>query len=530
MVAATDELRGEDEIVDQLARVLARSSFPTEDEEFETLGAGAPEGGPKVSTPEVMKRLSVSLRDWGDDDGSVLGNGKGSGGSPRGGGGGGSPNVTVSLRSGPTPYEVWRAKHPGPAASPPSKKFAPKDWDGLVARLYASNKAREASVNSKQNANLAGELKDLKFEPALCARSLRLENAKRKNTTMVDMQDGMRKRFEARIAKLRERERSEELRDCTFAPRLAAAAKSTAYLRQSHGSRRTTADLQSYADEAKVRRLQRKQLVEDVETRDLTFAPTLNKKSMRITAKLKAEGKLTVDPASKQTAATAHLNSSSVKKGGTGSAADPGHEHETFAPTISARAKTYATRRDEADVYDRLYSRAKEQVAAQHNDAVALLETYVDMPEAFKTWETTKVDGALGEARAAWAKADGPRAPGAATGGGGAPHVDVLEYDRDLDDLLELVSMARLPADDDAADPPPPGDDGDDGDDDDDNYPEELSTRPVPSTSPARPRGRSEPQPRARPSSAAPRRRSTAKAPKPSALFDDVPDDDSDLF
>ena len=99
-----------------------------------------------------------------------------------------------------------------------------------------------------------------------------------------------------------------------------------------------------------------------------------------------------------------------------------------------------ATRRDEADVYDRLYSRAKEQVAAQHNDAVALLETYVDMPEAFKTWETTKVDGALGEARAAWAKADGPRAPGAATGGGGAPHVDVLEYDRDLDDLLELVS------------------------------------------------------------------------------------------
>ena len=215
MVAATDELRGEDEIVDQLARVLAKSSFPTEDEEFETLGAGAPEGGPKVSTPEVMKRLSVSLRDWGDDDGSVLGNGKGSGGSPRGGGGGGSPNVTVSLRSGPTPYEVWRAKHPGPAASPPSKKFAPKDWDGLVARLYASNKAREASVNSKQNANLAGELKDLKFEPALCARSLRLENAKRKNTTMVDMQDGMRKRFEARIAKLRERERSEELRDCT---------------------------------------------------------------------------------------------------------------------------------------------------------------------------------------------------------------------------------------------------------------------------------------------------------------------------
>jgi hypothetical protein len=159
MVAATDELRGEDEIVDQLARVLAKSSFPTEDEEFETLGAGAPEGGPKVSTPEVMKRLSVSLRDWGDDDGSVLGNGKGSGGSPRGGGGGGSPNVTVSLRSGPTPYEVWRAKHPGPAAPSPSKKFAPKDWDGLVARLYASNKAREASVNSKQNANLAGELK-----------------------------------------------------------------------------------------------------------------------------------------------------------------------------------------------------------------------------------------------------------------------------------------------------------------------------------------------------------------------------------
>jgi hypothetical protein len=65
----------------------------------------------------------------------------------------------VSLRSGPTPYEVWRAKHPGPAAPSPSKKFAPKDWDGLVARLYASNKAREASVNSKQNANLAGELK-----------------------------------------------------------------------------------------------------------------------------------------------------------------------------------------------------------------------------------------------------------------------------------------------------------------------------------------------------------------------------------
>lgn len=69
-----------------------------------------------------------------------------------------------------------------------------------------------------------------------------------------------------------------------------AKAKSAAYLKQSQGRRRTTADLQAFAEQSRVKRLQRKQLIDEVETRDLTFAPTLNKKSMRMTAKARAEG------------------------------------------------------------------------------------------------------------------------------------------------------------------------------------------------------------------------------------------------
>ena len=43
---------------------------------------------------------------------------------------------------------------------------------------------------------------------------------------------------------------------------------------------------------ARVKTLQRKQLVDDLETRDLTFAPTLNKKSLHMTAKARAEAEL----------------------------------------------------------------------------------------------------------------------------------------------------------------------------------------------------------------------------------------------
>ena len=68
------------------------------------------------------------------------------------------------------------------------------------------------------------------------------------------------------------------------------------------------------------------------------------------------------------------------------------------------------------------------------------------MPDALQKWETTPIAGALGASKAAWAS---PR-PGGAKGAAKSTYapVAVLEYDRDLDGLLELVATAVVLPDD----------------------------------------------------------------------------------
>ena len=58
--------------------------------------------------------------------------------------------------------------------------------------------------------DLGDELRHLKFEPSLCARSLRLEASKRKQgASMVTMQEGRRKKFENQVEKAKKRQAQE---------------------------------------------------------------------------------------------------------------------------------------------------------------------------------------------------------------------------------------------------------------------------------------------------------------------------------
>lgn len=383
----------EDEIVERLARVLKNSrtragSTPSKDEKaFERTRVGS--GSRKME--KAFDHLACSPL--------VSKN---------------SSDLSRSIES--TPKHAWLATRSEPTDK---QQHVSVDIERKVSleRLYAASRARQRSLDKKQTSNLARELRELRFEPELRAKKRDVAGRK----SLITAQAMRHSRFQACMRKARERSRDAEVAECTFSPKLAARAKSTALLRRSRQSdKRSTADLFAFADEARLRRAQRKQVADQHEIADLTFSPALNRKSLEIAGKVTSRR---LCPETRRGVVTPRRNP----------------DAHSYKPTISDRAKRYKPRRPETDVHDRLYAMAKERLANRHNDVVSALQAAVALPDnALMAWEKTPVVYTPGETKAPWITPPNKHAKRDKQ-----VQFAVVEYSDELYDLLRLISTSN---------------------------------------------------------------------------------------
>lgn len=148
-------------------------------------------------------------------------------------------------------------------------------------------------------------------------------------------------------------------------------------LRQGKKAPRKVDDILQYGEETKLRRLQRKQIMEEMENRELTFTPQLNRASLQLQERKRRTGDQAFDEKTGQTTST-----KSIVKGGKGNHEDPGHEEEVFQPQIFGKRTAHATKaKTSGPVHDRLYQQAQKSQMDKHNRQVELMKQHTkDLP------------------------------------------------------------------------------------------------------------------------------------------------------
>jgi len=100
--------------------------------------------------------------------------------------------------------------------------------------------------------------------------------------------------------KLKEKE-EEEFKECTFTPTRLGASVSDKYLKRMGRDKSTPDDFMNFKEEQLRRNIQRKNIIDDMESRELTFKPQISEKSKIISEKLKASNSVVIDPTTKVT-------------------------------------------------------------------------------------------------------------------------------------------------------------------------------------------------------------------------------------
>jgi hypothetical protein len=192
---------------------------------------------------------------------------------------------------------------------PQTKKLNEQQWDHLVDHLHRSNKMKESALMKEQNQGLALELNGLSFKPAMNPTSLVLASTMK---SLKDRLPGMATKKEAALAK-----RREEVKHVSSPP--PATLQSCNHPSERNGGvhlrseQRRRQDLREIprqdgpihrhpggllslpqgmppslspahlSTKEKLRRNdQRKKIIDEIESRELTFQPQLNPKSKKI--------------------------------------------------------------------------------------------------------------------------------------------------------------------------------------------------------------------------------------------------------
>lgn len=339
----------------------------------------------------------------------------------------------VELPNRPTPYEVWATKHDTTKSVKPPRVMCDREWNGLVERLHGTKRSKESMIKQQQNRELAEQLRELKFKPSLNKNSARISRETKRGPMLQRMKhdDQVKKK---KLQEKRDEQAREEVKEVLDKPNLLGAKLSLRYLKQANKpTDRTVEDIIQYGEETKLRRLQRKQIMEELENRELTFTPQLNRASLLLQEKMRREGRSMYNKVSGQTESR-----QKVVKGGSGTNDDPGHEEEVFAPRISSRAVAKSSDANK-NVYTRLYDSAQQSQITKHNEQVQLLSNFTkDMVLSKKETITRKLDGTA----ASWVldrkntKKRDSCVPLEA-------QVNVLEYSPALDFILEKLNAAQ---------------------------------------------------------------------------------------
>jgi hypothetical protein len=230
----------------------------------------------------------------------------------------------------PTPWELWKKAHESTELPREPPVLSETEWQRLVDRLNDSSKTKQISLMRKQHKYIATELAGLNFKPRInplsrdmAAENLRLYEGDR-------LQHVVKSKAE-KIAKARHQLQKAEIDKCTFQPNLTKKAQKKT---------RDVEDLMLYGEIKKQRLFQRRQYIQDLQDRELTFKPHVNRKSERLVAKMASEGR---------------LRPTGGRRGYTGTNEDPGHGEDTFSPKINKRSKSVKLN---GQVYERLYESA----------------------------------------------------------------------------------------------------------------------------------------------------------------------------
>ena len=272
-----------------------------------------------------------------------------------------------------------------------AKKLLSHEHDELVQRLHGTKRFKDSAIKQQQNQELAEELRELKFKPTLNAKSMEL--AKQSGSKkMVDRLKAAAEEKEKKLKDQRERIIQQEVAEVMPHPPIISKKKSES-LRQKKGPRNSESEdggkktreqqkqyanaMLQFGEETKLRRLQRMQIMEEAENRELTFRPQLNRESLQMTEKNRRSGAHSFDVHTGQTA-----SNKTVVKGGKGTHEDPGHEEELFEPQISGRRTAHPAKvKESGAVHERLYSQAQKSLVDKHNQHVEILNKHMrDLP------------------------------------------------------------------------------------------------------------------------------------------------------
>lgn len=229
----------------------------------------------------------------------------------------------------------------------------------------------------EQNQGLAAELDGLSFKPQMNNTSMQLASTMKSLQTRLP---GMISKRESHLKKRKEELEKAEMETCTFTPDRAGAKMSEKYLSRMGRGKATPEDFFQYHQEKLKRNDQRKQIIDEIESRELTFKPQSNSRSQKLQERMSQKNAVITDPQSRVTIA--------VRRDVTERAqADAQDISKTqYKPTITDKGHAY--KKDDKPVHERLYQKAVAHNIEKHNTQVEQLTSKLNV--TLFPWEVQK--------------------------------------------------------------------------------------------------------------------------------------------
>ena len=198
----------------------------------------------------------------------------------------------VSLPDRPTPYEVWHAKHEGPKSKKVgSTKLSSSAMDIMISKMHQSNRLKHDETIRVQNEGLKQELQGFEFKPRINKTSKELAATMK---PIAERMPEMVAEKERILTRKREDRDRDEMATCAFQPTRIGAKMSDKYLKKmGRSAKARPEDFFAYQAEKVRRNEQRRQIIDNIEARELIFTPQLPASSRRM------HESMTTNPANK---------------------------------------------------------------------------------------------------------------------------------------------------------------------------------------------------------------------------------------
>lgn len=211
----------------------------------------------------------------------------------------------VRLPDRPTPFEVWKNKQTRADKYVPKKKKTEKltvtQVEKMVDKMHATNRVKHEEAVRIQNEGLKQELEGYEFKPNINKTSLDLAATMKPISERMPEMVAEKKRI---LARKREDREKEEMATASFQPTRMGAKTSDKYLKKmGRSAMAKPEDFFLYHQEKIRRNEQRKNIIENIESREMIFTPQLPESSRRIHESMmtNSKGSATYDPVTRTT-------------------------------------------------------------------------------------------------------------------------------------------------------------------------------------------------------------------------------------